>query len=154
MPRSWEHPRETLEVIAGSSAAILEAVRAVEPATRVFVASSTAIFGEARESPQREDTECRPQSPYAIAKLAAHQLLGVLREHDGLYACSGIFNNHESERRPEQFVTRKITRGAAAIKLGLASELILGDLGAVRDWSFAGDMMQAAWLTLQQDRAR
>jgi GDPmannose 4,6-dehydratase len=152
VPRSWEQPLQTLQAIAGSSAAILEAVREVDPAIRVFVASSTAIFGEAPESPQREDTECRPLNPYAIAKLAAHQLLGVLRDRDGLYACSGILNNHESERRPEQFVTRKITRGAAAIKLGLQSELQLGDVEAVRDWSFAGDMMLAAWLALQQER--
>jgi GDPmannose 4,6-dehydratase len=153
VPQSWEQPQQTLAAIAGSSAAILQAVRELDRSTRIFVASSTAIFGEAPESPQREDTPCHPQSPYAIAKLAAHQLLGVLRERDGLYACSGIFNNHESERRPEQFVTRKITRAAAAIKLGLQSELHLGDLDAVRDWSFAGDMMRAAWLALQQERA-
>jgi GDPmannose 4,6-dehydratase len=151
VPASWEHPAQTLQAIVGSSAVLFEAVRAVDPSTRVFVASSTAIFGAAPESPQREDTPCHPTSPYAIAKLAAHQLLGVLRARDGLYACSGIFNNHESERRPEQFVTRKITRGAAAIKLGLEQELHLGDLDAVRDWSFAGDMMRAAWLTLQQE---
>ena len=150
VPTSWEQPLQTLEAIAGSSAAILEAVRDIDPSIRAFVACSTAIFGEAPESPQREDTACRPTSPYAIAKLAAHQLLGALRQRDGLYACSGIFNNHESERRPEQFVTRKITRGAAAIKLGLEGELHLGDIDAVRDWSFAGDMMLAAWLTLQQ----
>jgi GDPmannose 4,6-dehydratase len=152
VPTSWEQPLQTLKAISGSSAAILEAVREIDPSIRVFVASSTAIFGEAPESPQREDTPCRPTSPYAIAKLAAHQLLGALRQRDGLYACSGIFNNHESERRPEQFVTRKITRGAAAIKLGLEDELHLGDIDAVRDWSFAGDMMLAAWLTLQQER--
>ena len=99
-----------------------------------------AIFGEAPESPQSEDTPCRPQSPYAIAKLAAHQLVGVLREHDGLHASSGILYNHESERRPEQFVTRRISRAAAAIALGLQDELTLGSLDAVRDWSFAGDI--------------
>ena len=91
------------------------------------------------------------ETPYAIAKLAAHQLVGALRAHDGLYACSGIVYNHESERRPERFVTRKITRGAAAIALGLEQELMLGDLDAVRDWSFAGDIMRGAWLMLQQD---
>jgi GDPmannose 4,6-dehydratase len=152
VPASWEQPAQTLAAIVGSSAAILEAVREIDPAIRVFVASSTAIFGEAPESPQREDTPCHPTSPYAVAKLAAHQLLGLLRDRDGLYACSGIFNNHESERRPEQFVTRKITRGAAAIKLGLEQDLHLGDIAAVRDWSFAGDMMRAAWLALQQER--
>jgi GDPmannose 4,6-dehydratase len=151
VPTSWEQPAQTMTAIIGSSAGVLEAVRDVNRSTRVFIASSTAIFGDAPESPQREDTPCHPTSPYAIAKLAAHELVGLLRDSNGLYACSGIFNNHESERRPKQFVTRKITRGAAAIKLGLAQELRLGDLDAVRDWSFAGDMMQAAWLTLQQD---
>ena len=108
------------------------------------------MFGDAPESPQREDTPCRPRTPYATAKLAAHQLVGQFREHDGLFACSGILYNHESERRPESFVPRKIARAAAAIKLGLAGELVLGDLGAIRDWSFAGDVMRGAWLMLQQ----
>jgi GDPmannose 4,6-dehydratase len=152
VPTSWEQPAQTMRAIVGSSAAILEAVLAIDHSIRVFVASSTAIFGDAPESPQRENTPCHPTSPYAIAKLAGHQLLGVLRKRHGLYACSGIFNNHESERRPEHFVTRKITRGAAAIKLGLEQELYLGDLDAVRDWSFAGDMTRAAWLTLQQEQ--
>jgi len=152
VPASWERPRETLAAIAGSCAAILEAVRELDPETRVFAAASGAMFGDAHESPQREDTPCRPATPYAIAKLAAHQLLGAMRSRDGLHACSGIFFNHESERRPERFVTRRITRGAAAIALGLASELSLGSLDAIRDWSFAGDVMHGAWLMLQQDR--
>ena len=154
VPTSWEQPLRTLEAIAGSSVAILEAVREIDAAIRVFVATSSAMFGEAPESPQREDTACRPTSPYAVAKLAGHQMLGLMRERDGLFACSGILYNHESERRPEQFVTRKISRGAAAIKLGLQDELVLGDLDAVRDWSFAGDMMRGAWLMLQQARPR
>jgi GDPmannose 4,6-dehydratase len=87
-----------------------------------------------------------------VAKLAGHHLLGRLREHDGLFACSGILYNHESERRPESFVPRKIARAAAAIKLGLAGEITLGALDAVRDWSFAGDIVRGAWLMLQQDR--
>lgn len=152
VPASWEHPAQTLSAIVGSTAALLEAAREVGAGTRVFVAASGAMFGEAPESPQREDTVCRPTTPYAIAKLATHQLVGALREHDGLYACSGIVFNHESERRPEQFVTRKITRAAAAIALSLQSELTLGDIGAVRDWSFAGDIMRGAWLMLQQER--
>jgi len=124
------------------------------------------MFGAAPESPQREDTPCRPENPYAVAKLAAHQILGAVRAHaragayarahtaenEDLYLCSGILYNHESERRPERFVTRKITRAAAAVKLGLADEVVLGDLGAVRDWSFAGDVMHGAWLMLQQER--
>ena len=152
-PDSWLRPGETISAIVGSTAAILETVRDLDPAIRVFASASGAIFGDARQSPQREDTPCRPESPYAIAKLAAHELMGTLRAHDGLYLCSGIVYNHESERRPERFVTRRITRGAAAIALGLADELTLGSLDAVRDWSFAGDIMRGAWLMLQQDLA-
>jgi GDPmannose 4,6-dehydratase len=152
VPASWEGPGETVAAIAGSCAAILEAVRALDPAMRVFASASGAIFGEALESPQREDTPCRPMTPYAIAKLAAHELVGAMRSHDGLHASSGIVYNHESERRPERFVTRRITRGAAAIALGLQQELTLGNLEAVRDWSFAGDIVRGAWLMLQQER--
>jgi GDPmannose 4,6-dehydratase len=151
IPASWERPEETLRAIAGSTAALLESVRELAPATRVFVAASGAMFGDARESPQREETSCRPENPYAIAKLAAHELVGAVRAHDGLYACSGIAFNHESERRPERFVTRRITRGAAAISLGLEKELTVGDVGAVRDWSFAGDVVRGAWMMLQQE---
>jgi GDPmannose 4,6-dehydratase len=118
----------------------------------VWVAASGAMFGDAPESPQREDTPCRPQTPYAVAKLAAHQLVGAMRAHDGLWACSGIVFNHESERRPAQFVTRTIAHAAAQIKLGLAEHVTLGALDAVRDWSFAGDVMYGAWLTLQQEQ--
>jgi GDPmannose 4,6-dehydratase len=153
VPPSWERPRETLSAIAGSAAAILEAVRDVAPTARVFMAASGAIFGDAPESPQRESTPCYPTSPYAVAKLAAHRLVGVMREHYGLHASSGIAYNHESERRPEHFVTRRITRGAAAIALGLEQQLTLGSLEAVRDWSFAGDIVRGAWLMLQQERA-
>ena len=151
VPESWERPRQTMSAIVGSTAAILEAVRDLDPQMRVYVPASGSIFGDAGESPQREDTPCRPRTPYAIAKLAAHQLVGALRSQDGLLACSGIVYNHESERRPERFVTRRITRGAAAIALGLRQELTIGDLDAVRDWSFAGDVMRGAWLMVQQD---
>jgi len=152
VPASWERPGETLRAIVGSTAAILETVRELVPDTRVYVSASGAIFGETHESPQSEDTPCRPATPYAIAKLAAHQLVGVVRAHDGLHVSSGIVFNHESERRPERFVTRRITRGAAAIALGLQKELTLGSLEAVRDWSFAGDIVRGAWLMLQQER--
>jgi GDPmannose 4,6-dehydratase len=152
VPVSWQRPGETMRAIAGSCSAILEAVRDVDRGMRVFVAASGAMFGEAPESPQREDTPCRPTNPYAISKLAAHQLVGAMRARDGLHASSGITFNHESERRPEQFVTRRITRGAAAISLGLQQELKLGSLDAVRDWAFAGDIVYGAWLMLQQDR--
>jgi GDPmannose 4,6-dehydratase len=151
VPASWEQPGQTVSAIAGSAAAILAAVRQLDPHVRVYVAGSGAMFGDARESPQREDTPCRPANPYAIGKLAAHELVGAMRAHDGLHASSGIAFNHESERRPEQFVTRRITRGAAAIALGQQHELTLGALDAVRDWSFAGDIVHGAWLMLQQD---
>jgi GDPmannose 4,6-dehydratase len=153
VPASWREPGHSTRAIVGSCAAVLEAVRDIDRQMRVYVSASGAIFGEARESPQREDTYCRPTTPYAIAKLAAHQLVGALRVHDELHASSGIVYNHESERRPERFVTRKITRAAAAISLGLQRELTLGSLDAVRDWSFAGDIVRGAWLMLQQDRA-
>jgi GDPmannose 4,6-dehydratase len=153
VPASWERPGEALSAIAGSTASLLEVVREIGPGTRVFVAASGAMFGDAIQSPQREDTPCRPTTPYAIAKLAAHELVGAMRDRDGLHACSGIVFNHESERRPERFVTRRITRGAAEIALGLREELTLGSLDAVRDWSFAGDIVRGAWLMLQQERA-
>ena len=153
VPASWEAPGETMRAIAGSTAALLEAVRESDPAIRVYVSASGAIFGDTDESPQREDTACRPTSPYAIAKLAAHRLAGALRVHDGLHVSSGITYNHESERRPERFVTRKVSRAAAAIALGRQRELTLGSLDAVRDWSFAGDIVRGAWLMLQQEHA-
>jgi GDPmannose 4,6-dehydratase len=153
VPASWDRPQETIRAIVGSAAAILETIRELDPSMRVFMSASGAIFGDAPECPQREDTPCRPTTPYAVAKLAAHQLVGLLRAHDGLHASSGIVFNHESERRPERFVTRRITRAAAAISLGLQQELTLGDLDAVRDWSFAGDIVHGAWLMLQQERA-
>ncbi len=152
IPDSWRDPGRTLAAVAGSTAALLKAVRDHSVHTRVFVAGSGAIFGAAPESPQREDTPCRPQTPYATAKLAAHQLVGQIRANDGIFACSGILYNHESERRPETFVTSKITRAAAAIKAGLEREVTLGDLSTTRDWSFAGDVVRGAWLMLQQDR--
>lgn len=152
VPASWERPEETMRAIAGSCAAILETVRDTLPGTRVFVPASGAIFGDSRESPQREETPCRPTNPYAIAKLAAHELVGAMRGQAGLHASSGILFNHESERRPERFVTRRITRGAAAIALGLQEDLTLGSLDAVRDWSFAGDVVEGAWLMLQQEQ--
>jgi GDPmannose 4,6-dehydratase len=152
VPVSWERPGQTFNAIAASAAAILEVVREIDAGMRVFMSASGAIFGDAPESPQREDTPCRPASPYAIAKLAAHELVGALRAHDGLHASSGIVYNHESERRPEQFVTRRITRAAAAIALGRQQELTLGALDAVRDWSFAGDIVRGAWMMLQQER--
>lgn len=154
VPDSWLTPARTFAAIALASAALLEAVRDHSPETRVFIASSSAMFGNTRESPQREDTPFHPQSPYAASKLAAHQLAGQLRGHDDLFICAGIMYNHESERRPESFVSRRITKAVAQIKLGAASKVTLGNLEAVRDWSYAGDIMRAAWLTLQQEEPR
>jgi GDPmannose 4,6-dehydratase len=151
VPDSWRRPEQTLRAIVGSTAVLLEAVRELDANVRVYTAASGAMYGDAGISPQREDTPCRPATPYAVAKLAAHQLVGAMRAHDGLWACSGIVFNHESERRPLQFVTRRITRGAAEIALGRRSELTVGDLRAVRDWSFAGDVVRGAWLMLQQE---
>ncbi|MGH2911987.1 MAG: GDP-mannose 4,6-dehydratase [Solirubrobacteraceae bacterium] len=152
VPASWERPGETMREIVEATAALLEAARDSDPRPRVFVASSGAIFGDTDESPQNEQTRCRPTSPYAIAKLAAHQLTGAMRDRDDLWVCSGILFNHESERRSMEFVTRAVTYGVAKIKLGRAEQVTLGNLDAVRDWSFAGDTMQGAWLMLQQDR--
>jgi GDPmannose 4,6-dehydratase len=117
----------------------------------VFVATSSEIFGDAGESPQSEHSPMRPRTPYGVAKLAAHRLVGVMRERRGQFACAGITYNHESIRRPERFLPRKVSHGVAAIKLGLADELVLGDLDAVRDWSAASDVMRGAWLAMQAD---
>jgi GDPmannose 4,6-dehydratase len=151
VPASWEDPAGVMAAIPGATGTLLAQAARVDPAMRVFVATSSEIFGDAGESPQRESSPMRPRSPYGIAKLAAHQLVGALRERLGLFAVSGITYNHESPRRPERFLPRKVTRGAAAIALGLEDELTLGDLGAVRDWSHAADIMRGAWRSLQAD---
>jgi GDPmannose 4,6-dehydratase len=151
VPDSWRDPSATMTAIHGSVAALLRLVAEELPGARLFLAGSGEIFGDAPVSPQREDTPCRPRTPYASAKLAAHQLAGQLREREGLFAVSGILFNHESERRPERFVPRKIARGAAEIALGRREQLQLGDLSAVRDWSFAGDVMHGAVLALRHD---
>jgi GDPmannose 4,6-dehydratase len=151
VPASWERPAEAFDAIVGSAAAILEAVRDGDREARVLICASGSIYGETPESPQNEQTPARPTTPYAVAKLAAHQLAGLMRAHSGLHVSSAITYNHESERRPERFVTRKITRAAAAISLGLQGELALGSLEAVRDWSFAGDVVRAEWSMLQQE---
>ena len=149
VPASWEDPAAVMSAIPGATGTLLVAAHRLDPATRVFVATSSEIFGDAGESPQRESSPMRPRSPYGIAKLAAHQLVGALRERLGLFAVSGITYNHESPRRPEHFLPRKVTRGAAAVALGLQDELTLGDLRAVRDWSHAADIVRGAWLSLQ-----
>jgi len=149
VPDSWDDPTEAVVAIAGGTASVLAAALALAERPRVWVSTSSEIFGDAVESPQREDSVMRPRTPYGVAKLAAHGLVRTLREHHGLFACSGITYNHESPRRPPQFLPRKVTRGAAAIALGLQDELVLGDLDAVRDWSDARDVVRGAWLALQ-----
>jgi GDPmannose 4,6-dehydratase len=151
VPASWEDPAQTMAAIGGATALLLTAARTVDPRMRVWVSTSSEVFGDAGESPQTERSPMRPRSPYGVAKLAAHGLVGAVRERFGLFACSGITYNHESPRRPEHFLPRKVARGAAAISLGLEEELVLGDLDAVRDWSHAADVMRAAWLALKAD---
>ncbi len=136
-----------------SVARMLEAIRSTDPAIRFCQASSSEMFGATTESPQREDTPFRPRSPYGAAKLFAHNLVSMARTRDGLFACSAILFNHESERRSPEFVTRKVTRAAAAVCLGLQSQVELGDLGARRDWGHSADAVRAMWLMLQADTA-
>jgi GDPmannose 4,6-dehydratase len=154
VPDSWRDPSSTMNAIHGSAAALLALVAERLPQTRVFLAGSSEMFGDAPCSPQDEDTPCRPRTPYATAKLAAHQLVGQLRARERIFAVSGILYNHESERRPDRFVTRKITRGAAEIALGRQQTITLGDLSAVRDWSFAGDVMHGVCLALRHETPR
>ncbi len=127
VPDSWRLAAETMQAIATLTGELIDAVRDHVPRARVVVATSREIFGSAAPSPQREDTPCVPSSPYGVAKLAAHQLVGLLRAHDGLHLCSAILFNHESPRRDPQFLSRKVTRAAAAISLGRQDELTLGD---------------------------
>jgi GDPmannose 4,6-dehydratase len=131
---------------------MLEAMRNVVPEARFYQASSSEMFGKVQEVPQSERTPFYPRSPYGVAKIYGHWITVNYRESYDLFACSGILFNHESPRRGLEFVTRKVTYGAAQIKLGLASELRLGNLEARRDWGFAGDYVKAMWLMLQQDR--
>ena len=150
VPASWRQPVMTAQFTAVGVTFMLEAVRIVNPELHVYQASSSEIFGATSASPQSETTPFRPHNPYGVAKLYGHLMVATYREGYGMHASSGILFNHESPRRPEEFVTRKVTRHAAAIKLGLADELRLGDLDAGRDWSFAGDVVEAMWLMLQQ----
>jgi GDPmannose 4,6-dehydratase len=151
VPASWDDPLGTLDLITGTSTRLLAAVRAVGLDTRFYQASSSEIFGQVTESPQSEETPFRPKNPYGAAKLHAHWSMTHHRERYNLFACSGILYNHESPRRPPQFVTRKVTLAAASIKLGLSQKLKMGNLQARRDWGFAGDYVDAMWRMLQAD---
>jgi GDPmannose 4,6-dehydratase len=149
---SYDIPEYTAEVGALGTLRLLEAIRETGlHQTRFYQASSSELFGNAQEVPQRETTPFYPRSPYAVAKLYAYWITVNYRESYGLFACNGILFNHESPRRGETFVTRKITRAATAIKLGLQDRLYLGNLDAKRDWGYAGDFVRAMWLMLQQD---
>jgi GDPmannose 4,6-dehydratase len=148
---SWSQPVLTAEFTAVGVTRILEAMREVAPEARFYQASSSEMFGQVLEVPQTETTPFYPRSPYGVAKCYGHFITVNYRESYGLHASSGILFNHESERRGLEFVTRKVTHGAAAIKLGLQQELALGNLDAERDWGYAKDYVEAMWLMLQQD---
>src|ERR1700684_3327355 len=153
VPTSWNQPVLTGEFTALGVTRVLEAIRLVNPRIRFYQASSSEMFGKVRESPQTEDTPFYPRSPYGVAKAYGHYITVNYRESYNLHATSGILFNHESPRRGLEFVTRKITWHAAAIKLGLADKLQLGNLDAERDWGYAKDYVEAMWLMLQQDTA-
>jgi GDPmannose 4,6-dehydratase len=149
---SWVQPTLTSEFSGVGVTRMLEAMREVCPQARFYQASSSEMFGKVRHVPQNEETPFYPRSPYGVAKCYGHFITVNYRESYGLHATSGILFNHESPRRGLEFVTRKVTWHAAAIKLGLVDKLRLGNLDAERDWGFAGDYVQAMWLMLQRDQ--
>lgn len=151
VPLSWTQPSLTAEYTAIGVSRILESIRRVKPDTKFYQASSSEVFGQPDESPQTEKTAFRPRNPYGTAKAYAHWLTTNYRQHYNLYTCCGITYTHESPRRGTEFVFRKITQGAAKIKLGLAKELKLGNLDARRDWCHAKDAVEAMWLMMQQE---
>ncbi len=153
VPMSWQQPVLTAEFAAVGVTTMLEAIRTVDAQIRFYQASSSEIFGEPLEVPQTERTPLSPLTPYGVAKAYGHFITGSYRRRYGLHASSGILYNHESPRRPVDFVTRKIAHAAARIKLGLQGELSLGNLDARRDWGYARDYVRAMWLMLQQEDA-
>jgi GDPmannose 4,6-dehydratase len=148
---SWNQPVLTAEFTGTGVTRVLEAMRDVVPEARFYQASSSEMFGKVLEVPQTEATPFYPRSPYGVAKVYGHFITVNYRESYDLFACSGILFNHESERRGLEFVTRKVTHAVAAIKLGMQSELALGNMDAERDWGYAKDYVEAMWLMLQQD---
>jgi GDPmannose 4,6-dehydratase len=152
VPASWDQPMLTGEFNAQGVTRVLEAIRHVNPAIRVYQASSSEMFGKVREVPQTELTPFYPRSPYGVSKVFAHYITVNYRESYNLFAVSGILFNHESPRRGLEFVTRKVSDGVARIKLGLADSLSLGNVDAQRDWGYAGDYVRAMWMMLQQDQ--
>jgi GDPmannose 4,6-dehydratase len=154
VPTSWKQPVLTGEFTAIGVTRVLEAIRLLGPKRiRFYQASSSEMFGKVQQVPQTEATPFYPRSPYGVAKVYGHFITVNYRESYGIFACSGVLFNHESERRGLEFVTRKVSDGVARIKHGLAKELRLGNLEARRDWGFAGDYVQAMWLMLQQEKA-
>jgi GDPmannose 4,6-dehydratase len=151
VPLSWRQPVVTAEFAAVGVTALLEAIRHVDPGIRFYQASSSEIFGEPAETPQTERTPLSPVTPYGVAKAYGHFIIGSYRRRYGLHGSCGILYNHESPRRPVDFLPSKVARGAAAIALGLQGELWLGDLEARRDWGYAVDYVRAMWLMLQQE---
>ena len=153
VPTSWNQPALTGDITALGVTRILEAIRYVNPKIHFYQASSSEMFGKVIEVPQCETTPFYPRSPYGVAKVYGHFITVNYRESFNIFAVSGILFNHESPRRGLEFVTRKISDGAARIRLGLASELRLGNLESQRDWGFAGDYVDAMWRMLQRDHA-
>jgi len=153
VPMSWRQPTLTAEFAAVGVTAMLEAVRLVDSEIRFYQASSSEIFGDPAEAPQTEQTPLSPLTPYGVAKAYGHFITRSYRRQYGLHASSGILYNHESPRRPLDFLPRKVARGAAEISLGLREELTLGALDARRDWGYAPDYVRAMWLMLQQDES-
>jgi GDPmannose 4,6-dehydratase len=151
VPTSWNQPVLTGEFTGLGVTRMLEAIRQVDPGIRFYQASSSEMFGKVREVPQNELTPFHPRSPYGVAKAYGHFLTVNYRESYEMFAVSGILFNHESPRRGLEFVSRKVTDGAARIALGLADELAMGNLDAERDWGFAGDYVRAMWLMMQRD---
>ena len=151
VPKSWEQPVLTAEFAAVGVTALLEAIRAVDPSIRMYQASSSEIFGEPGEMPQTETTPLHPVTPYGVAKAYGHFIVGSYRRRYGLHASCGILYNHESPRRPTDFLPSKVAQAAAAISLGRERELAVGDLHAQRDWGYAQDYVEAMRLMLQQD---
>ena len=149
---SFETPEETVNAVAMGPLRQLEAIRAIDTKIKFYQASSSEMFGVNPKYPYDENSKLMPASPYACAKVFAHNLVNNYRESYGIFATSGILFNHESPRRGETFVTRKITLAAARIKLGLQDKIYLGNLDAKRDWGFAGDYVEAMWLMLQQEK--
>lgn len=149
---SFDQPVNTSEVTALGVLNLLDAIRRSKIDCKFYQASSSEMFGRVREAPQNELTPFYPRSPYGCAKVYAHYITQNYRESYGIFACSGILFNHESERRGENFVTRKITRAVGRIKAGLQDELILGNTDALRDWGYAPEYVEAMWLMLQQDK--